>query len=1617
MRKLKAILFTDIVGFTSMMGRNEDTAVEVLDRSKEIIQPLVKKYKGTWHKDLGDGALISFESSWDALLCALDIQDKVKNEVGLMLRIGIHMADVTHKDGDIIGDGVNIASRVQEEAKPGGICISHTLYNSVKNKEGIAVKSIGPRELKNVDTLMELYHVHKEVSLDIFHEKLNEIEHLFDKEKYKAVIMESVDLMEKAIAIFVNYFHTTLISKKDRLSYLQFEKEHGKEFLVYLTKPDIRTTIKVFDELSKLFPSNSWLNPKFNEYLHAMEAVSQPVIHEGKTDISQEESARAMDAVEGLLKISKLYSRSVEIIGFPLKYYLIYRSIKSKFEQGVSPSDFRKVIADATKILPTLLDAFSNKLYNRISFENKENLIQEYVSIIDSKKENEIKYYASLFSKIDVIEQMEGGKDVLFSLDQIAEGTTGEPTRRSTRHLINILDFVIDYTINPNSWHFLKYADEVKVRYLQKFELTDKDLKYLASRAEENNVSQKLAEKIQSIVVHTIEKELVLYLTLKETGRKSTEEQSAHQPPLTGRRLVPLVVVGSVALLAVVLYFTAFVKEEFDLPKYEKLYYDGEFERAFLDSEKRIDFNNDRANYFHLQLSGILAMDYHEYKDLENEKMQYYRSLATENSESAKAHLYLSLAFLNFWDASEWSSDSSWIALKRAEELGAEGEIYDLIKWQVYDQLATNQLKLEIADQIFNKYPSNTRAQRVAGATFLFVQQDTSRAIRAFQNSIKAYPKYATPYGLLGEIYLKRKQYDSAAHYYTQALEIGSNNITAITNYGELLKEQGQHEEAKSFYYEKLEDPKNQSPVLYSAIIRVYMEQDSLEEGFQISESALEKFPDNQSIKWVRDQMNDRKRQILSNQKMLLEETVIPWKNDLEEALSVSNRTEKPVLVEFNWTNSWQSKKRDRWIYPDSTIQSILTKFIPVKIRIETNQTLVDEYDIENEGIVVLDQEGTVIMEIPPDEATQDVRKAKNHLERALESFNRANISKKIEGDAFITVSNFDEALLIAGTRRIPILVIVGSSQSTSTQKLLNESLRDPGFKADFQNLVHVQLEPEHAKKYNKEWAVSIYPTALFFSDEGELITKMYGFQPPQDLVDRLEKVRDLNEGATVHPEVNWIYDLEESKAIAVVTKRDILLQVGIEYHDMYSDEDLIEYLESNFVSVLLSRENDELRKIAPGGWAFGGQYYLSQSGDFVKHSWHSEVSELLEWLENDEHKELMLTLGPTAYKDYSQKILLADNLSMYGAVRSSLKIYQGLIQELPTYSKNYLDAANLYNFRLRESENAIDSYERAIDNGEKISQGIVFSLIRCYLDIGEVENLQNLLTNKIEVNKEDPEIAIELYRGLSYLYQVLGREQEAIGNASLAVSAKNDYKSNLQLGKVLFHYDGYQAAREQLLKAIKQEDKAAEAFYFLSILEDSAGNKVASSEYWEKALQNKEDIELYSWHTSLAFPNFYLYPGLIELIEFQLKSNIKIHTDQSWYKRDLALFYVFMGRNHAGALDLINHVIEEDPNPYWPSILPVKAWILLELNRLDEVGEVIQELRDRVTLDEIDDTFLALYVIARYESATGNNVEANEYYLKVRNFKTLWPLDAIERKLQQDVIEMLESLKTASSD
>jgi len=156
-RKLAAIVFTDIVGFTKLTAEDQSKASALLKQQRELFRPIVESYKGMWVKEMGDGLLLTFDTITDAVNCCIKLQETSKQIDDLNLRIGIHQGEILIEENDIIGDDVNVAARIEPFSASGGIAISNKVHDAIVRESDFTTKYLGKPKLKGVGQEVKVY--------------------------------------------------------------------------------------------------------------------------------------------------------------------------------------------------------------------------------------------------------------------------------------------------------------------------------------------------------------------------------------------------------------------------------------------------------------------------------------------------------------------------------------------------------------------------------------------------------------------------------------------------------------------------------------------------------------------------------------------------------------------------------------------------------------------------------------------------------------------------------------------------------------------------------------------------------------------------------------------------------------------------------------------------------------------------------------------------------------------------------------------------------------------------------------------------------------------------------------------------------------------------------------------------------------------------------------------------------------------------------------------------------------------------------------------------------------------------------------------------------------------
>lgn len=228
-RQLAAIMFTDIVGFTSLMGSDEQKTLDILEKNRKLHKPIIEEFNGMWIKDIGDGVIASFKTVSDAVNAAIKIQETCNADGDYSLRIGIHQGEVVFDDNDVFGDGVNIAARIQTAAEPGCIFVSESVNNNISNKNHIRTHFVKEESLKNVSQPMRLYQVLFKGSEQIVPKQT--VKRTPSKRLIYFIGLCLILVIAFIALKFSNVFSSEEIESNDKIAVLEFENTTENENL------------------------------------------------------------------------------------------------------------------------------------------------------------------------------------------------------------------------------------------------------------------------------------------------------------------------------------------------------------------------------------------------------------------------------------------------------------------------------------------------------------------------------------------------------------------------------------------------------------------------------------------------------------------------------------------------------------------------------------------------------------------------------------------------------------------------------------------------------------------------------------------------------------------------------------------------------------------------------------------------------------------------------------------------------------------------------------------------------------------------------------------------------------------------------------------------------------------------------------------------------------------------------------------------------------------------------------------------------------------------------------------------------------------------------------------
>lgn len=349
-RKLAAIVFTDVVGFSALMSSDEKAAMALLEKQRRLLRPIIENFDGEWLKEIGDGLLFSFPSAVKAVTCSLEIQRILEHDPKLNIRIGIHIGDIIQKDGDVFGDGVNIASRLEPLAEPGGICVSERVYDDIRNQPEINAQFQDEQLLKGIDKPIKVYSIFT---------KIGEI----PKETYK--------LPPKRIR-FIKYFLFVLLLCIGNFFYYYFETVKTEKTDIEIDSKSI--AVLPFDNYSNA-PEDQYFSDGFTEVIIANLAKVKDLKVISRTSVMQYKSTtKPLKEIGMELGVAHILEGSVQRSGKMIR--IVGQLIDTETDKHLWAETYDDEITNIFQVQSEISQKIAQSLKITISSREKE-LISE----------------------------------------------------------------------------------------------------------------------------------------------------------------------------------------------------------------------------------------------------------------------------------------------------------------------------------------------------------------------------------------------------------------------------------------------------------------------------------------------------------------------------------------------------------------------------------------------------------------------------------------------------------------------------------------------------------------------------------------------------------------------------------------------------------------------------------------------------------------------------------------------------------------------------------------------------------------------------------------------------------------------------------------------------------------------------------------------------------------------------------------------------------------------------------------------------------------------------------------------------------------------------------------
>lgn len=364
-RQLAAILFTDIVGSTAMMQQDEQNAVVITKKYIRVLKQLVSLHDGEILNDYGDGSLCTFSSTTEALRCAIEMQQQFQHEPKVPLRIGLHVGEIFFEEGKVLGDGVNVASRIQSLGQANTILFSKEIFDKIRNQSEFKSVLVGSFEFKNVDESMQVFALSND-GLNI-PEKKQITGKLKDGQKKSAGKKWIVLLSLLVLLTIATYFIISHFNNK-------------KEF----TGKDKSVVVLPFENYSNDPSQESFINGITEEITTQLAKIADIKVIGRNSAVLYKKNNKSLDQIGEVLGVSAYLEGSVQKIGNRVR--ITAQLIDASTQEHIWADRYDRDLKDIFSMQSEVAEQIANQLHAKLTEEERNRINKKPTDNIEAYK-------------------------------------------------------------------------------------------------------------------------------------------------------------------------------------------------------------------------------------------------------------------------------------------------------------------------------------------------------------------------------------------------------------------------------------------------------------------------------------------------------------------------------------------------------------------------------------------------------------------------------------------------------------------------------------------------------------------------------------------------------------------------------------------------------------------------------------------------------------------------------------------------------------------------------------------------------------------------------------------------------------------------------------------------------------------------------------------------------------------------------------------------------------------------------------------------------------------------------------------------------------------------------